>query len=62
MKTGPRFKVSSERLEEQGIEPATPRLLETIGQGCLLYTVETELKLTQSALDVHMGCMPFLKD
>ena len=24
--TGPRFKVSSERTEEQGIEPATPAL------------------------------------
>ena len=26
METGPRFKVSSERLEERGIEPATPGL------------------------------------
>ena len=26
------------------------------------YTVETELKVTQSALDVHMGCTPFVKD
>ena len=25
-------------------------------------TVETELKVTQSALDVHMGCTPFVKD
>ena len=25
-------------------------------------TVVTELKVTQSALDVHMGCTPFLKD
>ena len=25
-------------------------------------TVETELKVTESALDVHMGCMPFIKD
>ena len=25
-------------------------------------TVETELKVTQSARDVHMGCMPFVKD
>ena len=28
----------------------------------LPYTVETELKVTQSALDVHMGCTPFVKD
>ena len=27
-----------------------------------LHTVETELKVTQSALDVHMGCTPFVKD
>ena len=25
-------------------------------------TVEIELKVTQSALDVHMGCTPFVKD
>ena len=25
-------------------------------------TVETELKVTQSALDVHMECTPFVKD
>ena len=25
-------------------------------------TVETELKVTQSALDVHIGCTPFVKD
>ena len=25
-------------------------------------TVETELKVTQSALDVHMGCTPLVKD
>ena len=25
-------------------------------------TVETELKVTQSALDVHTGCTPFVKD
>ena len=25
-------------------------------------TVETEHKVTQSALDVHMGCTPFVKD
>ena len=25
-------------------------------------TVQTELKVTQSALDVHMGCTPFVKD
>ena len=25
-------------------------------------TVETELKVTQSALAVHMGCTPFVKD
>ena len=28
----------------------------------LSYTVETELKVTQSALVVHMGCTPFVKD
>ena len=28
----------------------------------LASTVETELKVTQSALDVHMGCTPFVKD
>ena len=28
----------------------------------VLCTVETELKVTQSALDVHMGCTPFVKD
>ena len=28
----------------------------------LLITVETELNVTQSALDVHMGCTPFVKD
>ena len=27
-----------------------------------LLTVETELKVTQSALDVHMECTPFVKD
>ena len=26
------------------------------------YTVETELQVTQSALDVHMGGTPFIKD
>ena len=26
------------------------------------HTVETELRVTQSALDVHMGCTPFVKD
>ena len=25
-------------------------------------TVETELKVTHSALDVHRGCTPFVKD
>ena len=25
-------------------------------------TVETELKVRQSALDVHIGCTPFVKD
>ena len=25
-------------------------------------TLETELKVTQSALDVHMACTPFVKD
>ena len=25
-------------------------------------TVDTELKVTQSALDVYMGCTPFVKD
>ena len=25
-------------------------------------TVETELKVTESALDVHFGCTPFVKD
>ena len=25
-------------------------------------TVETELKVTECALDVHMGCTPFVKD
>ena len=28
----------------------------------LCHTVETELMVTQSALDVHMGCTPFIKD
>ena len=28
----------------------------------LTATVETELEVTQSALDVHMGCTPFVKD
>ena len=27
-----------------------------------IVTVETELKVTQGALDVHMGCTPFVKD
>ena len=27
-----------------------------------IYTVETELKVTQSALDVHMGCTTLVKD
>ena len=26
------------------------------------FVTATELKVTQSALDVHMGCMPFVKD
>ena len=29
-----------------------------MGSDC---TVETELKVTQSALDVHMGCTQFVK-
>ena len=33
------------------------------GPSCVsLHTVGTELKVTQSALDVHMGCTPFVKD
>ena len=28
----------------------------------ILPTVETELKITQSALGVHMRCTPFVKD
>ena len=28
----------------------------------LLATVVTELEVTQSALDVHMKCTPFVKD
>ena len=30
--------------------------------GCVNGTVETELKVTQSAHDVHMGCTPFVKN
>ena len=26
------------------------------------HTAETELKVTHSAFDVHMGCTPFVKD
>ena len=36
-----------------------PRLIKSFPQDI---TVETELKVTQSALDVHMGCTPFVKD
>ena len=35
---------------------------EEIQHLCQHYTVETELKVTQSALVVHMGCTPFVKD
>ena len=28
----------------------------------MMVTVETELKVTECALDVHMKCMPFAKD
>ena len=33
-----------------------------IGQSTIAFTVETELKVTECALDVHMGCTPFVID
>ena len=36
--------------------------IQLFGQRQLWPTVETELKVTQSALDVHMGCTQFVKD
>ena len=36
METGPRVKVSSKRLEEQGIEPATPGLQDSHANHCAM--------------------------
>ena len=32
------------------------------GTAHTISTVETELKITEYALDVHMDCTPFVKD
>ena len=39
-----------------------PRVQDYDGRQGAKRTVETELKVTQSALDMHMGCTPFVKD